>query len=145
LNRIKQLTNVMFCKFLGVAKLTEKEHFPIAGDDDDEQDLPLVHGSQDVRQVRLLWNKSRKDPHNHKAIMKISQFAKSHGRDYVSEAASLLGVVTQGDLDQRFFKKYEALQKVWRGTSGRKTTKPGDGLTKNKRDNRARGVSRAVT
>jgi hypothetical protein len=130
---------MMYCVFLGASKLSDREDLPIVGDEFDEDDAPFVHGSTDVRQVRFFWNKPSKDPRNHKAITTIASFAKSHGRDYVPEAGEFLDVIAHGDLLARFVTKYQALQKVYRGTTGKKSTKPGE-LTKNKRDNRARGV-----
>ena len=130
----------MYQKFLGTSKLSEKDDLPVIGDDFDEDELPFVQGSKDVRQVRFLWEKSSKDARNHKAIITLTSFAKSHGREYVSEAGEFLDVVRQGDLEARFVTKYQSLQKIFRGTSGKKSTKPGDGMSKNKRDNRARGV-----
>jgi|ERR1700722_1833361 len=129
----------MYCKFLGVPKLSEKSDFPIVGDDS-EDDLPFVDGSDNVHQVRFHWDKPSKFPANHTAIMTIVAFTRSHGGNYVSGAAAYLEKIKQGDLEARFVTKYQALQKVYRGTTGKKSTKPGGELTKNKRDNRARGV-----
>jgi hypothetical protein len=77
--------------------------------------------------------------------MKLTSFAKSHGKEYVAEAGEYLDIIKQGDLEARFITKYQALQKIFRGTTGKKSTKPGGELTKPKRDNRARGVSSIKT
>jgi hypothetical protein len=132
----------MYCKFLGVSKLTEKQDFPVIEDleDFDPEDLPFVDGSDTVRQVRFIWNKNHKDPHNHAAMMTIVAFTSSHGGEYVSEAAAFLALIMRGDLEARFVTKYKALQKVWRGTTGKKSTKPGGELTQTMKANRAKGV-----
>jgi len=127
----------MCCKFLGVSKLSDKNDFPVIGEDTDLDDLPFVDGSEDIRQVRLYWDKPYKFPANHSALMTIVSFTRSHGSDYVSEAAPYLEKIKQGDLEARFITKYQALQKVYRGTTGGE-------LTKNKRDNHARGVGLAM-
>lgn len=105
-----------------------------------EEKLPFVHGSTAVREVRFYWDRPGKDPHNNKALKKLSGFAMSHGRQYAPMAGPYLDVIFQGDLDDRFQKRFESLQRTWRGTNGKRTTKPGDELTKAKRDNRAAGV-----
>lgn len=118
--------------------MSEKGDFPIIVDDPD--DLPFVDGSEDVRQVRFHWDKPNKFPANHASIMTIVSFTRSHGSNYVSEAAPYLEKIKQGDLEARFITKYQALQKVFRGTTGKKSTKPGGELSRAMRDNRARGV-----
>ena len=138
---IQQLTNVMYCKFLGISKLSEKSDLPVIRGDFDGNAIPFVQGSNEIRQVRYFWNKPHKGPHNHKAIMTLASFAKSHGREYISEAGEYLDVIKQGDLESRFITKYQALQKIFRGTTGKKSTKPGGELTRNKRDNRTCGMS----
>ena len=134
----QQLVHFMYCKFLGVSKLSEKGDFPIVVDDPD--DLPFVDGSEDVRQVHFHWDKPNKFPANHASIMTIVSFTQSHGSNYVSKAAPYLEKIKQGNLEARFITKYQALQKVFRGTTGKKLTKPGGELSRAMRDNRARGV-----
>ena len=134
----------MCCKFLGVSKLGNKNDFPIIGEDTDLDDLPFIDGSEDIRQVRLYWDKPYKFPANNSALMTIISFTWSHSSNYVSEAAPYLEKIKQGDLEARFITKYQALQKVYHGTMGKKSTKPGGELTKNKRDNCTRGVGLAM-
>src|SRR5271170_5869363 len=131
----------MYQKFLGVAKLSEKSDLPIIGEDFNHSTLPFVQGSTEVRQVRFYWERKYSDPHNHLGITTIASFAKSHGREYVSEAGSLLDTIRLGDLELRMRTKFQSLQKTYRQTTGKKSTKPGGELTQAKRDNRARGVN----
>lgn len=129
----------MYETFLGQPKLSEKDHLPIVEEGYDKERIPLVQNNN-VRQVRFFWDKSHKERNNDDAISTIVSYAKSHGQDYVSDAGPYLNIITHGDLHARFVTKYQALQKIYRGTTGRKSTKPGAGFTKGQRDNRARGV-----
>ena len=145
----------MFCKFLGASKLSRKEDFPVIPHGFDANNAPLVDGSQNVRQVRFDWDKGFKDPSNHQAIMKIVAFTRSHGAQYLSEAAPALALVNPGDLEARVKIKYDALRRIWRdGKKKEGTIEPGNTnaeevevnkpVTKaemRKYANRARGVS----
>ncbi|KAK0433881.1 hypothetical protein EV421DRAFT_1741281 [Armillaria borealis] len=140
--KILNLTNQIFTMFLGVPKLG-KEDLPAMPEPYDESALPNVHGSKEQRQIRLDWKKNSKDTHNHAALRTMSIFAKTQGVFYVSGVKELLDVITQSDLDARFDTKYAALQKVYRGTSGKQSTKraaaPGEALSTTKKNNRAKG------
>jgi hypothetical protein len=89
----------MYQKFLGVAKLSEKSDLPVIREGFNLQTLPFVQGSDEIRQVQFYWERKHLDPHNHQAITTIALFAKSHGREYVSEAGGLLDTVRLGDLE----------------------------------------------
>jgi hypothetical protein len=89
----------MYQKFLGVAKLSTKSDLPVIGENFDPETLPFVQGSNEIRQVRFYWDRKYSDPHNHQAIITIASLAKSHGREYVSEAGGLLDIVRLGDLE----------------------------------------------
>jgi hypothetical protein len=150
----------MFCKFLGASKLSHKNDFPvIPAHGFDANNTPLVDGSQNVRQVRFDWDKGVKDPSNHQAIMKIVSFTRSHGTQYLSEAAPALALVNAGDLEARAKLKYDALRRIWReGKKKEGIVEPGDTNEEEaevnkpvataaeirKYANRARGVSLTV-
>lgn len=132
------LTNMIYTKFLGVAKLGKKSDLPDYVEDEDE--IPFVGGTTDIRQVRFQWNKPWKESGNHKNIVRLAGFAKTHGAGYLSTSKPFLEIISQADLEKRFRLKYDALQKTWRGTT-RKSAPTEGGLTLSARDNRARGVS----
>ncbi|KAI0044240.1 hypothetical protein FA95DRAFT_1597503 [Auriscalpium vulgare] len=138
-SKILKVTQETFFKFLGVPKLSEKDQFPVIKPDQNASELPFIQGSTTTRQIRLDWDNPGKSRGNFAALQEMAAFAKAHGGDYVSGAADLLAMVTLEDMTTRFLTKYSALQKVWRGTSGKQSTKPGGELTKTKRDNRAKG------
>ena len=56
-------------------------------------------------------------------------------------AIAALKRMSRSDLEDRFMKKFNALKRVWKGTTGQKETAPGTAeFTAGKRANRAPGV-----
>ena len=131
---------ILYCKFLGVSKLSEKNDFPVVDEDFDPEDAPFVIGSDDVLQVRFHWQHDAKHVKNQAGIRTIMAFARSHGPEYVSGVGPLLECMTEEHMLQRFFWKYGQLRKVYKETSGRQSTKPGSGFNRTKGANRGRGV-----
>ncbi|KAK7447360.1 hypothetical protein VKT23_014070 [Stygiomarasmius scandens] len=131
-NKIKQLTTVLFQKFLK-SSLKTKDDIPAFEDGP----LPLVVGSKDVHQLRFQWDQTASSAHNRECISTIAAFARSNGSDYVGEVKELLEVITVQDMESRVQKKFEQVHKKFKGTN--KSQKEEGGMSKKKHDNRARG------
>ena len=102
--------------------------------------LPTILGDPTTRQIRFKWDEGPKSCHNHDMLRIMTDYTVKHAGDLVSGAGPLIGQLTHDQVLIRLTKRYEALRKIWRGTSGKQSTKPGSGLTKAMRDNRAKGV-----
>jgi hypothetical protein len=120
-------------KFLGVNDLSTKEAL-FGAPVEDTDNMPFVEGTQ-IRQVRFDWEKGPKTG-NRKSLDIIAGYAKTHGTEYVSGIKEELTIVQLGDLKERMYKKFSALQRIIRGSAG--GAKSGrEGAAK---DNRAKGV-----
>ncbi|KAF8968603.1 hypothetical protein BDZ97DRAFT_1916036 [Flammula alnicola] len=129
---INMLVKETFHLFLGILVSSKKEHLPVfvAGL---PEELPFIHGSKDVRQLRFNWEKGSKGPENALKLKVLSSHAMTHGRVMVTGVAPYLEHVTALELDRKMSAKYDSLRRTWQGKNGRRNT---GGI---KRDNRAHG------
>lgn len=137
----------MLRKLVGHDKLKYKEDFPVYKPDEDPESLPLVDGSDEVRQYRFNWEEDATDPQNEKGIQIAVKLARSHGVTYVSSAATQLPLVSFGDLENRFVTRWKAMQKDYRkvkpSAKGSDEEEEDDEkpMTSRTKKNRGRGVS----
>ncbi|EAU82785.2 hypothetical protein CC1G_10904 [Coprinopsis cinerea okayama7 len=139
-----------FRRFFGATSLSKKADLPPSYDPNSTEELPLLPGSQDVRQVRVYWAPQAKrgrdkdiDLHKHQHNARVCQVLANHckefGETYYPLAGKLLSSIFMCDLEEKFVKKLDRLQRIWKGTDGRQETAPGGNMTRNMFLNRAEG------
>ncbi|RXW19194.1 hypothetical protein EST38_g6658 [Candolleomyces aberdarensis] len=138
-SQIMELGRVMMNQFIGKRELKKKEDFPVFDENEDEENLPFVEGSNEVRQVRFNWEANAKNNHNSNLLGKIARYALSHGEDYVSTATPMLKVITFGDMKKRLTQRFTTLRRAYNGTDKVKPTKPGSEFNGTMERNRGRG------
>lgn len=130
-------------RFIGVQVLKKKDDFPVQGENESPEDLPFVEGSNEVRVIRFNWEEDCKDPTNHAGLETVTQYARSHGAEYMSTTGDILPKVVYGDLLEKIEGRFKYLRRVYMGTANKKTTKPdGDEMNTTTRRNRGRAISR---
>ncbi|ESK91675.1 hypothetical protein Moror_10721 [Moniliophthora roreri MCA 2997] len=144
---IKELTNEVFFLFCGTQRLKTRDDFPVLEDDQDENELEFIKGSQEIRQLRFDWDHTTRHHTNADKISTMATYARKVGPNIVANTRDVLLLISDKDLLIRFQTRFDQLRRNWKGTSGQSQTAPsaappedGDApLSKTKHANRASG------
>ncbi|RXW19603.1 hypothetical protein EST38_g6242 [Candolleomyces aberdarensis] len=117
---VSSLITQTFLRFLDIPKL-DATLLPTIDQDNPDffSNLPFLRGSKDVQQQRFYWDRTSKDPHNHRALQTMAEHARKYAASSgIADAEAALDRVPAPKLIRHFCERYDRIKKKVKGTDG---------------------------
>ncbi|KAL0062930.1 hypothetical protein AAF712_010192 [Marasmius tenuissimus] len=141
-HKIKDMVKKIFYLFLGTRALKKMSDFPEMKEGQTEDSLPLVKGSDEIREIRFDWNATGRSRHNVNKLSAMVTHSRKVGPTLVAGVGEILPKITDSDLLNRFVATYSTLRRNWKGPTVKKADEPAGldaPLDNTKHANRASG------